>query len=164
MSRQVGKSFEAEVQMVLTQYEHRGLMRVRKVDPPVRVLGFGVKRRVIFLKNPWLDFVGAWDEREGRCVIIECKETREPRLPFGRDEGITQSQLHNLHCWSASDAAAFILWRTGGQTFFATIRQLYKARDDGRKSLTPDYCDTVQPGLGFAIMDFVVQMRAAWPA
>lgn len=84
---------------------------LEKVDPPVRVMGFGANRRVLFLKNPFLDFVGCWTAGGGRMIACECKETNEPKLAFGSTSGINAQQCENLFRWRNAGGIAFVLWQ-----------------------------------------------------
>lgn len=108
-----GKDFEAEIKLCAAEYQFRGWLRLKKVDPPVRTLGGGEFRRVIFLQNPWLDFSGCWTERGGRALFIECKSTAEDKLSIGHKggSGVTPDQISSMINWRLAGAVAFALWR-----------------------------------------------------
>lgn len=106
-----GAAFEKLVAERLKIYESARLLVLRKVDPPTRVIGKG---RIIYLPNPFLDYVGSWAEVGGRAVFIEAKETKNNKLGVGQSSssGITVKQLHSLRVWQASGAVAAVLWKT----------------------------------------------------
>src|SRR6187402_1485458 len=82
-----GKGFEGLISKLAQAYAARWIATLEKVEPPVRVIGFGPARKVIFLKNPFLDYVGTWTAAGGRAIFIEGKSTAEDRLPLlGRTE------------------------------------------------------------------------------
>lgn len=114
-----GKQFEADIKARLTYYEADRILVMRKVDPPTRIVGPG---RIIFLPNPFLDFLGSWVERDGRAVFIEAKETKDAKLGLEQKQtGITKDQLRNLHIWHQANAAAGVLWRSSEGTFLLPI-------------------------------------------
>ena len=166
-----GKAFEAEIERVLIQYQASGILRMKKVDPPLRYIGPG---KVLHLANPFVDFVGCWTERGGRMVVMECKSTkrkmqgieldigiqREPRLPLG-DDGLTDRQVDALRHWSAAGAVAFVLWRHGDTDTmllpWPAIRAVAAAGQ--RRHLLWSDGHLVRRGLGFVTVDFVAEMR-----
>lgn len=161
-----GRPFQQELERVLLQYQSAGLLRVRKVDPPVRVVGFGARRQVIFQKNPWLDYAGVWTERSGRAVLFEAKSTAGPRLPFGKD-GVTETQLGAIHNWSMAGAVVFVLWRVerGDEkgTYLLTENAFKMAASEGRKSVAPGHgAYPVEQGKGFVTVNFIELMRRLW--
>lgn len=161
-----GKGFEGMVETILLQYQCRGLLRVKKVDPPTRVVGSGAFRKVIFLANPFLDFAGTWTERGGRAVFFECKSTTEQRLAVGSSSGVTQDQCDALCHWQNAGAVTFVLWEVKplGKVFFATPVMLAAALEkSGRKSITPADCEPVPQGVGHVFFDFLKLMHKHWP-
>jgi len=123
-----GRDFQAEIQRSANEYLYRGWMRLRKVDPPSRVIGGGAGRRVIFLENPWLDFAGVWTERHGRAVFIEAKSTTEPKLAVDRDGGVTEKQADAIIHWRIAGAVAFVLWRCPNGCALLTGRDIADLR------------------------------------
>ncbi len=109
-----GRGFEQQVENSAAHYERQQILLLRKVEPPTRVVGGGAARKVIFLDNPFLDFVGSWTERGGRMIVLEAKETHEPRLSYGG--GLTERQLEAMHRWWQVGAAVGLVWnwQTGG--------------------------------------------------
>jgi penicillin-binding protein-related factor A (putative recombinase) len=101
-----GKEFEKEIKELSASYEARRILVLRKCDPPVRMLG----KRVLFLKNPFLDFVGAIC-RNGRALFIEAKETKTGKLPVDNAGGVTEHQMHCLKVWHHAGAVAAVVWR-----------------------------------------------------
>lgn len=165
-----GKAFEKEIEGVLVQYQAKNLLRMKKVDPPLRYIG----GRVLHLANPFLDFIGSWTERGGRMVVMECKSTRpktgaqlpfmevlaEARLPLG-DGGLTDRQRDSLGRWHDAGAAAFVLWRHGNrETALIPWPVIWTVdrRMDRRHLLWGDGVP-VQAGTGFVTVDFLAAMR-----
>lgn len=159
-----GRGFQKEIERCLIQYQRDGLLRCKKVDPPVRVIGFGARRQVIFQVNPWLDYVGAWRERGGRLVTFEAKSTADPRLPFGKEAGVSKDQLEAMHHWGQTGAAVFVLWQVRNiGTFFVLESAFVRARDEGRRSVRPEDGRLIRQGIGFATVHFLEIMREVWP-
>ncbi len=161
--RNDGRSFQTRIETVLLQYQSKGLLRCKKVDPPVKVLGFGKARRVIFLRNPFLDYVGTWTESGGRAVFFEAKSTSEPRLPFGGGAGVTADQLQVMKLWAQAGAAVFGLWewRNNGVRFL-TLHNFQAADSCGSKSIkwgSQESGALVSAGTGFVLFDFLDNMR-----
>jgi len=179
-----GKPFESEIERVLIQYQSAGILRMKKVDPPLRYIGPG---KVLHLANPFVDFVGCWTERGGRMIAMECKSTKrkpkpnretfaEPRLPLGEvfaeprlplgDGGLTERQVDALRHWSAAGAVAFLLWRHGDADTalipWPAIRAVVAAGQ--RRHLLWSDGVLVRRGLGFVTVDFVAEMRKVFPA
>lgn len=146
-----GTEFERALELVFDQYERQGLARIRKVDPPVKVIGV----RKIFLPNPWLDFVGAWNEQGGRMIAIEAKHTQEPRLGLDTSDGLKIDQWRNAMGWEAFGALVVIAWRYGEEVRFTTPAQIraLTARQE-RKSLR--WCDAHRAEKGFGFIQWDV--------
>lgn len=158
-----GRSFQQSIITTLTAYESKNLMRVRKVDPPSRVLGGGKSaRRVIFMENPFLDFAGAWTGAGGRAVFFEAKSTSDHKLRFDSDSGLTTKQLNALRSWWNSGAVAFVLWEwrnVGVKLVLAG--ELAQKRDGARageewKHIVWESVDReVKQGMGTRLVDFL---------
>jgi len=163
-----GRAFQDEVLKSAGRYV--GKLRLRKVDPPVRLLGGGEFRKVIFQKNPFSDFIGCWTERGGQMLCVECKSTSEPKLQFGNG-GVTDDQIDQLINWSAAGAVAFVLWqwrmmgvRLIPSDCWKRCRDSYRAEQGFRhikwESLPLNF--EVKQGLGFCTVDFLMTMRAVY--
>jgi penicillin-binding protein-related factor A (putative recombinase) len=165
-----GLAFQEAIYRTAAEYQHDGVLRLRKVDPPTRVVGGGANRRIIFQPNPFLDFVGCWTERRGRAVFIEAKSTSEPKLPFDSSSGVTTSQLDSLRHWHNAGAVAFVLWEHAGKTRMLTAPYVAQYRDaaragDGFKHVKwEDAGPDIPQGKGFRLVDFIHEMRARWKA
>jgi hypothetical protein len=117
-----GKRFEQEIADAALSYERARLLILRKVDPPTRIVGRG---RIVFLANPFLDFVGVWIEREGKAVFLEAKETSSGQLGLGqKTNGVTAPQLRSLRVWHHAGAVSAVLWRVGSATFLLPITEI----------------------------------------
>lgn len=132
--KNTGKAFEHELELLFKVLESRRVARIRKVDPPTRIVGGGFRRHVIFLPNPFLDYAGAIC-RTGRAVFIEAKSTVDHRLPIARHGGVTEEQVEALRGWAQADALVGILWRYNGATAFVSMTELETALLAGEKSL-----------------------------
>lgn len=164
-ARNDGRRFEDLLERVLAQYEGAGFMRVRKVDPPTKVFG----GRVVFLENPFPDFVGVWKEAAGRMVAFEAKSTLEPRLEAGGARGLTKKQLDALGEWGANGAVVFVLWELRGAVKLIPPVRLRRfcheiTEAKGPRSFRWDEPDLlpVPQGKGWVIADFRAVMRDLW--
>ena len=147
------------METVCAQYQSRGLMRLKKVDPPVKVLGGGAARKVIFLENPWTDYAGCWSEAGGRAVFAECKSTQEPRLTIQHSGGLTTNQLENLLLWEAAGAFCFVLWECREAVYYISMQAIRKKIMSGVRHFKPIDVAHVQQGQGFILFDFLENMR-----
>lgn len=165
-----GIPFQSKIEATARQYQAANWLRLRKVDPPTRVLGGGAGRRIIFLPNPFLDFVGAWTERKGRMVVIECKSTSKPKLPFDSSGGITTAQLDSLRNWHNAGAVAFVLWEFGDKVRMITASDLAQCRDAARSNEQFKYVawdsmitgNDIKQGATYCLVDFLPEMRTRW--
>ena len=132
--KNTGKTFEHELDLVFRTLEIRKIARIRKVDPPVRIVGGGFARRTIFLPNPFLDYAGVIFG-SGRAIFLEAKSTSTHRLPINRSGGVTEEQVEALRGWTRAGAYVGILWRHAGRTVFVGIDDLEEAIAQNRKSL-----------------------------
>lgn len=159
-----GKFFEKELALTLAAYERQGTARLRKVDPPVRMIGGG--RGIIQLPNPFLDYVGALTARGGRAVFIEAKSTAGARLPVGGKDGLTGKQVEALRAWHSAGALVGLLWRRmAGEEVVRvfTVGDVNQALSRGALSLRPEDGAVCRQGTGYALWDFlpVLAGRAA---
>lgn len=165
-----GKRFENMVSASAAHYQAEGLLRIKKVEPPTRIVGGGQARRVIFMENPFLDWVGAWTERRGRAVFIECKSTGEGKLPFDGN-GVTTLQLDAMRNWSNAGAVAFVLWEWKDRIKVVPVSIFKAARDavrigQGFKHLKWDEVSDDLLATVYATkipVDFLPAMRKVWP-
>lgn len=132
--KNTGKTFEHELDLLFRSLEIRKVARIRKVDPPVRVVGGGFARRTIFLPNPFLDYAGVFYS-SGRAIFVEAKSTSAHRLPIGRSGGVTEEQVESLRAWARAGAFVGVLWRYKASTVFISMKLLDACLDWGDKSL-----------------------------
>ncbi len=168
-----GRAFQELLKRTFDSYAAQGVAYIHKTDPPVRVIGFGPARKIIFQKNPFLDFIGTWTARGGRTIVLEAKAISGTRLRLllgkGKDgkpkkgDGITEAQLRNALDWSARGALVAFLWHQDGQTRLVTpeMANAY-AVASGEKSIPWLEAHKVPQGNGFALVD-VLQAMAALP-
>ena len=149
-----GKPFEHRMETVLAQYSSKGLMRLKKVDPPTKIIG----RKVIFLENPFLDYAGSWTEASGRSVFCECKSTKEPVLPI-LSAGLNENQIRSLLKWHYAGSACFTLWDHAGNVYYIGMRKLIEKIHTGVRNFKPAECELVGQGTGFILFDFIKNMR-----
>lgn len=154
-----GKAFEKALERTIIQYQSRGIMRLKKVDPPTKSFGGG---RIIHLENPFLDYVGCWTGRGGRAIFIEAKSTKKPTLAMG-SSGISDKQLDALRHWSNAGAAAFLLWQYNQLCLFVSAQSV-ALRFTERKHLKLEDGIPVPQGIGNVIHDFLPAMLKTWPA
>lgn len=155
-----GKDFEKLLEAVFQGYETRGIARIQKVDPPVRIVGPFGRKRVIFLENPWLDYAGSWTEAGGRMLIIEAKSTEEPSLELG-DGGITKRQTDELTKWDRYGALTGIVWHHRGDVRVITAATLRVALAMGLKSFKWQHLPPVPKGEGWVLWDVLGALSAS---
>lgn len=153
-----GREFQAKVMASADLYREKNLLRMDKVDPPVRVVGSGQFRKVLFMENHFLDFIGSWTERAGRMVAIEAKSTAVPSL--GIPARLTDRQREWLLRWHNSGAAVGVLWEwKDNGTVFLPIGQIQSVWKTGRRHIKFDECERVAQGQGFLLVDFIQNLR-----
>ncbi len=165
-----GSTFEAAITRTLEAYRVYGVCDVEKVEPPIKTFGTPQNRKVIFLENPFLDFIGSWTEMAGKLLVIECKSTETDTLSIGgipvkagrrtvtAAKGITQAQIDAGHRWHRAGAAVCYLWHYRGEVRLTTPHML-TVQLRTRRSLR--WCDAhpVPQGRGFIIYDFLALLR-----
>ena len=129
-----GGELERTLEAIHGVYRMTRRAKVHKVDPPVRIVGGGGARRIIFLENPFVDYVGAWTERNGRMLAIEAKETTEPRLDMATAK-LSGTQQLALTQWRDSGALALVCWRHEGEIRLVTIAIMLAEQAAGRASV-----------------------------
>lgn len=165
-----GKTFEAELIATAGAYHSRRVAMLRKVDPPVRIIWIddkanpGKKRQhVIFQPNPFLDFVGCWQARGGRTLLIEAKSTATHRLRFNAKDGLKEHQVTNMKTWARAGAATCVLWQWAGKVCLFTPQMLIAAEGRGDKSLVFESGVPVARGTGTCVWDFLAALESALP-
>ncbi len=165
-----GRDFQKEVERTAGAYQSRRVATLRKVDPPMRLIWAddkenpGKKRTFpIFMENPHLDYVGVWQTKGGRALMIEAKSTSAHRLPFNGDSGLKRHQVANLQTWHAAGAAVALLWRFNESCRLWTPRMIEEAIAAGSKSLVFESGLQVPRGDGTLVWDFLPVLDAATP-
>lgn len=160
-----GTSFEEHVQIVAAAYEVQGRAALSKQSAPVLVLMGG--RKVIPLKNPYLDFSGTWIERGGRALHIEAKASKVPRLPIyveTKGAGLTTEQIESLERWRTAKAAVLVLWEHDGEVRGVTLSHIYKARDEENRMSVPwAWAYPIPKGEGLVSFDFLALLAQLYP-
>lgn len=130
-----GREWEAIIEAAALRYQSDGKMRLRKVSPPARIFGAKGKQRIVFMENPFPDFVGILTG--GRAIFLEAKETTMPRLPIVTG-GVRKAQIDALLEWWALGACAGVLWRCPEGIRWINALQLWACEKDGKKSVRMD--------------------------
>ena len=149
-----GRGFEKDLVRICELYKERGRAKLEKVEPPVRIIGWGPNRKVIFLPNPYLDFTGCWTEAGNRSLHFEAKSTTDPRLPCGGRDHFSMSQVNALRDWRKAGAGAFLLWEINGTVKLFFEIMINTALEE-RKSLIFSDGLKVPSGKGFLFFDFL---------
>jgi penicillin-binding protein-related factor A (putative recombinase) len=159
-----GRLFETMIERTADAYFNARILRLCKVEPPVRVIGWGQNRKVIFLENPFPDWTGAWTERAGRSLMIETKSTSDPRLPMAASGNLSENQVEWLKRWHYAGAAVGIIWewKNNGAAFIP-IGQAVDIWKSGRRHIKWEECDPIRQGTGFVLIDFVENLRRWYP-
>ena len=154
-----GKRFEKHVADVAAVYFQKKILRLEKVDPPVRFIGPG---QIMFLPNPFADFMGAWEERSGRALFLEAKSTKEDKLPIGKGK-LTDDQIDWLIRWHTVGAAVGVVWESAFRVGFLPIGTIEAIRKSGRRHIKFEESDPVPQGQGLILFDFAVNLRRWYP-
>lgn len=157
-----GKGLQGEIERIAIEYQRKGILWLKKIDPPCRIVGKGINRKVIFLENPWLDFQGIWTRHNGRAISLEAKMTDEPKLQFGKG-GLTDTQLLSMGTHSAHGAATGVLWMFGGAIRFLAYGTLQAIQRNGARHAKWDQATEIQRGLGFITWDFERILQLFYP-
>jgi penicillin-binding protein-related factor A (putative recombinase) len=159
LSNSLGQAFQTRLASTLSGYRRAGIADLQKIDPPVRVYGTGIGRRVVFLENPWLDYAGTWTARGGRAIHLEAKATEGERLPIGK-AGVSESQLAALRRWTAAGAVAAVIWGHADEMRVVTAQALLAAWDAGAKSIQWRHLPAVHRGTGLIEFDILGEIEA----
>jgi len=160
--RNNGRAFEGLVETILTHYAGAGLLRLKKVEPPTRTFGGAGRRQVVYLANPFLDFIGAWTEAGGRTVCLEVKSTQENRLPMGGTSGLSGTQVETIFHWENAGAVVAVIWECPEGVFMVRPAGVRRAIAAGRKSLKPEDGLRVPRGTGWVVWDFLSLLRVVY--
>lgn len=154
-----GQAAQIAVEKTAEAYKQRGVLRLAKAEPPTKAFGRGINRRIIYLANPFPDFVGAFTEQGGRMLALEVKSTIEPKLC-----AISENQIDWLVRWHQSGAAVGVLWEWRGQGWtFVPVGLLKQIWDSGRRHIKFSEGDPILPGQGWVILDFAANLRRWYP-
>lgn len=137
-----GMAAQKIFEMTAAAYERKGLLRLRKTDPPVKFIG----GKPIFQINPWLDYAGTWAERGGRMLCLEVKSTVKTRLD------LSLGQLESVTSWIEFGATVAVIWYR-----FDLCRIAYP----GELCDNPkwDELQEVKPGIGGVVFDWLENLR-----
>lgn len=159
-----GTGLQAEINQICTHYLKRGRAKIHKVDPPVRIVGRGAGRRVIFMANPWLDYAGTV---EGQAIVLEAKQTQDARLSVdigqplkGNVNGITKAQVEALQAWQQAGALTGVLWGHNQRIRFVPTEYLEEAKLDQEKSIKWHEALVIPAGESFCTFDFLTVVLA----
>lgn len=155
-----GKRFEGLVKDVAADYFRKKILRLEKVEPPTRIVG---PNRIIFLENPFADFMGTWEERGGRAMFIEAKSTKDERLPIGNGK-LSDDQIDWLIRWHTCGAAVGVIWESAFRVGFLPIGTIEAIRKSGRRHIKFEEADPVPQGMGRCIFDFAQNLRRWYPS
>lgn len=158
-----GRGFESMFERTCDAYRSANRLRLQKVEPPVRVIGWGENRKVIFLENPFPDYIGAWTERGGQTLCIEVKSTsgeegHNLKIVKGSG-GLRDTQIDWLIRWHRSGAAVGIVWEYVGHGWaFLPVGLVDSIRQNGRRHVKFKECEKIAQGPGFMIVDFITNL------
>ena len=156
-----GRGFQDELKLTAEGYRRAGIAKLEKVDPPTRMVGGGEFRKVIFLANPFLDYVGVWTAHHGRALFIEAKSVEVGRLKINTSGGVSTTQWAAMMGWRRAGAACAVLWRRKGEVRLWTPEMLLEAEATGDKSVVFETGLLVRQGKGTLIWDFLSVLEAA---
>lgn len=164
-----GGAFEEMFLRTCECYHAQQVLRLSKVEPPTKVIKDSNNerlrgRRVIFLENPFPDFLGVWTERNGRALMIETKSSMEPVLRIGEGCNLTLKQAEWLCRWHVAGAAVGVVWCYSGHgSVFLPVKQISEAMEAGRRSIKFEEGDVIEQGKGFVLVDFAANLRRWYP-
>ncbi len=160
-ARNDGREFQGEIERSCGFYNSHRIATVRKCDPPIRIVWTPDKitkkpvQRVIFLQNPFLDYIGTWTARGARMLCIEAKSTSYHLLRFNADNGFKDKQWAAMKSWHWSGAACALLWKFNGKVMLFTPAMLFAVEATKAKSLKHEDGLRVEPGVGSLVWDFL---------
>lgn len=155
-----GKPLEAAIKAVAVHYARNGEMRLEKVDPPTRIV---FPKRIVFMENPFLDFIGTWTERGGRMVCIEAKSTDGPTLTLKHKGGVTEGQINSMRLWADYGAAVGIVWAYGRDIAFVPVALVFSQLEAGVKHIKWEHACPLVPRNPMYRADFLPALREYFP-
>lgn len=135
-SQRRGAALEKDVEAAIAILSRNGIASAFKVSPPARIFG----GRVVFTRNPFLDFTGAI-HGTGRALVIECKVTRDPVLRLNAQ--VSRSQIEAIMQWTVACALVLLVWRqelTHGWAHHVITGQRLLSIYRHRKRIIPEDC------------------------
>jgi penicillin-binding protein-related factor A (putative recombinase) len=135
-----GMGFQAEIEKVLAVYARLGIAKAHRATPPCKIVGSGQKVKVIFEKNPFLDFIGVIRHPQKGFYLplqFEAKSTKTGSLPMGKKSGLTENQITSMHAWQSVGVVVGLLWHCESENAVAWIGAdcILGLHGDGAKSL-----------------------------
>ena len=156
-----GRAFQEELRLTAGAYAARGIATLEKVDPPTRIFGRGGDQKMLYMTNPFLDFVGIWSARGGRLLMVEAKSTQDPRLQFNGGGNFTEKQWNAMKRWRVAGAACALLWQHAGRVSLFPPEALLIAETAGARSILHGEGWRVPRGEGAIVWDFLPVLAAA---
>ncbi len=106
MNRELGKTFEEEIQIICDIYELNGLARIEKTPEPMKILKHIEDGRfeTVFEKSAQPDFKGTI--KGGKSVVFDAKFTESDRIRF---QVLSDYQREVLLKYNELGAMAFVL-------------------------------------------------------
>ena len=127
-----GKALENIIENSAKRYELDGKLMLRKCDPPSLSYNKNGRTNHVLLQNPFLDFIGSLPD--GRCVQIEAKSTKDPRLHLGGNNGVTQKQIDSIKAWERFNVITFVIWEHNGNYGYLDYEIIQKITSQKRGS------------------------------
>lgn len=104
-----GSELERNVRAILRDLQSRGLCYLWKLPTDLRLTRNGIHHG-----EPMpADFMG-W-RRDGRTILLECKDVDRANLPLGKSPGLSPFQLQAAHMAQEGHADYLLLWRRQDQ-------------------------------------------------
>lgn len=150
-----GRWLQDLVTTICEDYDRRRLAKIHKVDPPMKIVGTGYARKTIFMPNPFVDYIGAWEVRAGRAIALEAKSTADPSLALCQSCGVTDKQWLALNGWRRAGAAVGILWGYRDEIRFVPFEAARAQLTTGVKHVKWEHATPVPRGLGMCVFDFL---------
>lgn len=126
-----GKALENLIEKEAKRYEQKGILMLRKADPPSFTRNINGVPVTMLTSNPFPDFVGIM---EGRMLCIEAKSTKDDRLPFGKS-GLRSKQLDDLRQWRKFGAVSGVIWGNPLGYYWITLDDIDREAIKGKKSV-----------------------------
>jgi len=142
-----GKALENLIEQEAKRYEAKGVMILRKADPPSFTRNINGVAVTMLTSNPFPDFVGVM---EGRMLCIEAKSTKEDRLAFGKS-GIRSKQLDDLRQWRKFGAVCGIIWQNPLGYHWITLDNIDEQAKVGKKSVKSCHAIKIPKGVSHVL-------------